>query len=196
MTSSAKDVRDYLFRGLTFESGSREFRDAGLRVGADLASSEARLMEESLASFGVSLRNDAMQMGRIYSIIFCFENAVRELIKSRLEENFGLDWWANGISSAIRSAAESRQAIAVKDSWLEGAKSDSLGFVDFGHLAKIIVGQWDLFSDLIPSQHWLIQRMEEMEKARNFIAHNRMLLPGEFRRLEMYVSDWNRAVGL
>ena len=46
------------------------------------------------------------------------------------------------------------------------------------------------------TQHWLKQRMDENEKARNFIAHNRMLLPSEFQRLYMYIVDWNRAVGL
>ena len=40
------------------------------------------------------------------------------------------------------------------------------------------------------------QRLDELEKARNFIAHNRLLLSSEFQRIEMYVSDWNRVVGL
>ena len=29
--------------------------------------------------------------------------------------------------------------------------------------------------------------MDELEKARHFIAHNRMLLPGEFHRIYMYI---------
>jgi hypothetical protein len=51
---------------------------------------------------------------------------------------------------------------------------------------------------IIPTatQHWLKQRMEELEKARNFIAHNRMLLPSEFQRIYMYIADWNRVIGL
>lgn len=71
-----------------------------------------------------------------------------------------------------------------------------MGFIQFGHLADIITNNWGDFSDLVPTQHFLKQRFEEMEKARNFIAHNRLLLPGEFARLEMYVADWNRQVGL
>ena len=47
-----------------------------------------------------------------------------------------------------------------------------------------------------PTQHWLKQRMDEMEKVCTLIAHNRMLLPAEFQRLYMYISDWNRVVGL
>jgi hypothetical protein len=79
---------------------------------------------------------------------------------------------------------------------LEGEKSDLLGFVDFGHLSSVILEKWIHFEAIVPSQHWLKQRMDELEKARNFIAHNRMLLPSEFNRLYMYVADWNRAIGL
>ena len=38
--------------------------------------------------------------------------------------------------------------------------------------------------------------MNELEKARHFVAHNRMLQPSEFRRMYMYISDWNKVVGL
>lgn len=91
---------------------------------------------------------------------------------------------------------KSRSLAATKDSWLEGQKTDLLGFADFGHLSQIIIFKWERFKDIVPSQHWLSQRMEEIEKSRNFIAHNRMLLPSEFQRLYMYISDWNRVIGL
>jgi hypothetical protein len=38
--------------------------------------------------------------------------------------------------------------------------------------------------------------MEELEKVRNFIAHNRVLLPSEYQRVYMYIADWNRVIGL
>ena len=75
-------------------------------------------------------------------------------------------------------------------------KSNPMNFIEFGHLADIVAHNWDDFADLIPSQHWLKQRMDELEQARNFVAHNRLLLPAEFQRLYMYVADWNRQVGL
>ena len=71
-----------------------------------------------------------------------------------------------------------------------------LGFIEFGHLSQIIVDKWQCFEDIMPSQHWLKQRMDELEKARHFIAHNRSLLPSEFQRIYMYIADWNRVVGL
>lgn len=194
MASSHKDVRDFLFRGLMFESEASVFQGAGIQIGANLAESEERLLAEVLSPFGVARRNEALEMARLYALLYCFENEVRALIKETLEEKDGVDWWEK-LPSRVRSHAENRQTTALKDSWLEGQKRDPLGFVDFGMLASIITEKWEYFS-IFPSQHWLKQRLDEMEKARNFIAHNRMLLPSEFQRLYMYISDWNRVVGL
>lgn len=196
MTNQLKDVRDWLFRGLMFEAEAERFRTAGIRIGADLHDTERSLLEGSISPFSVELRNDALQMGRIYVLMYCFENSVRDLIRERLQAKFGVDWWEKGVTTKVRQTADSRRTTAEKDSWLEGSKKDALGFVDFGNLADIVANNWDDFSDLVPTQHWLRQRMDELEKARNFIAHHRLLLPSEFQRIEMYVRDWNTSVGL
>jgi Swt1-like HEPN len=190
----SKDLRDFLFRGLMFESEASKFQSAGIRVGADGSDAEAQLLTEALAPFGVQRRNSALEMARLYSVLYCFENELRDFVRETLREKLGENW-VDCLPPKIKQSAEVRRAAALKDSWLEGEKTDLPGFVDFGHLAQIIVNSWEHFQ-VIPSQHWLNQRMEEMEKVRNFIAHNRMLLPSEFQRLYMYISDWNRVVGL
>lgn len=195
MTKNRMELRDFMFRGLMFESEAGEFQAAGIQVGADHAQAEERLLSEALSPFGVSRRNNALEMARLYAVIHCFENEVRSLIRETLEEAEGLDW-AEKLPSKVKIYAESRQKSAVDASWLEGEKSDILGFVDFGHLSTIVLEKWKHFEALIPSQHWLKQRMDELEKARHFIAHNRMLLPSEFQRIYMYVADWNRVIGL
>lgn len=177
-----------------FESEARIFQGAGIQIGSDLAASEEQLLNEVLAPFGVSRRNEALEMARLYALLYCFENEIRALIRETLEEKEGPDWW-DKLPNKVRSHAETRQTTAMNDSWLEGQKRDLLGFVDFGMLASVIIENWEHFS-IIPSQHWLRQRMEELEKARNFIAHNRMLLPSEFQRVYMYIADWNRVIGL
>ena len=96
----------------------------------------------------------------------------------------------------VREQATSRQQSALSNSWLEGEKGDHLQFVRFGDLNRIIVNAWDDFSDLIPSQHWVKQRMDELEQTRNFIAHSRLLLPTEFQRIKSYIRDWNKQVGV
>ena len=190
-----KDIRDFFFRGLMFESEATRFQSAGIQIGADASYVEEQLLSESLSPFSIGLRNNALEMARLYSVLFCFENEIRNYIRGTLSENEGIDWWTK-LPQKIRSHAESRQETALKDSWLEGEKTDLLGFVDFGMLAGIITEKWTFFNNVIPSQHWLKQRMDELEKTRNFIAHNRMLLPSEFQRIYMYIADWNRVIGL
>jgi len=177
-----KDLRDYLFRGLMFESEASQFQAAGIQVGADIGQAEERLLSEAISPFSVQRRNNALEMARLYAVLHCFENELRALIRETLEENDGHDWISN-LPDKIRKFGEDRQKAAFEDSWLEGEKEDILGFVDFGHLSSIIIAKWECFEDIIPSQHWLKQRMDELEKARNFIAHNRMLLPSEFQKI-------------
>jgi len=191
----AKEIRDFLFRGLMFESEAGIFQTAGIQVGSNAAESEEVLLTEALAPFGVSRRNRALEMARLYAVLHCFENEIRTFIRETLEEKEGTDW-AEKLPAAVKKFAESRQKTAFGATWLEGEKSDILGFIDFSMLTTIIIEKWPHFQVIIPSQHWLKQRMDELEKARNFIAHNRMLLPTEFQRIYMYIADWNRVIGL
>ena len=196
MTDS-RDLRDFVFRGLLFESEADVFRRAGINVGIDIRASEEQLLQDALSPFGVQRRNDALEMARLYAVIHAFENEVRSLIRETLDEKKGTDWWdSDAVPPKVKRMAESRQEAATKDSWLEGAKGDRLEFVDFGDLAALIIQSWDHFKEIMPSQEWVKQRLSELEKARNFIAHNRMLLPNEFQRIYMYISDWLKVVGL
>ncbi len=190
-----KDLRDFLFRGLMFEAEAGTFQAAGIQIGADQRDAEEQLLTEAIAPFPVTRRNNALEMARLYAVLHCFENQIRDFIRETLSEKEGPNWIEN-IPVKIKEFAEKRQETAYKDSWLEGEKTDLLGFIDFGHLAQLIISKWEHFEDIIPSQHWLKQRMDELEKGRNFIAHNRMLLPSEFQRMYMYIADWNRVIGL
>lgn len=193
--STHDSLRSFLFRSLMFEAEAESFRQAGVRVGVDERYAENSLLEDALTPFPLHLRNDALRMARLYAIVYCFENSIRDLIETRLSER-DPNWWTTAVPQKVRTTAQSRLEDAEKNSWLEGAGQNILGFVDFGGLCDIITNNWSDFEDLVPSQHWLRQRLDELERARNFIAHNRMLAPEEFSRLEMYVGDWNRQVGL
>jgi hypothetical protein len=190
-----KDIRDFFFRGLMFESEATKFQTAGIQIGASTTHAEEQLLSEALSPFSITRRNNALEMARLYAVFHCFENEIREYVRDVLTENDGIDWWSK-LPPKMKTHAESRLEISLKDSWLEGEKSDLLGFVDFGMLGSIIIEKWSYFSNVIPSQHWLKQRMDELEKVRNFIAHNRSLLPSEYQRVYMYIADWNRVIGL
>ena len=81
MSDAAKSLRDYMFRGLSFESEAAQFQAAGIQVGADTGQAEERLLSEALAPFGVASRNQAIEVGRLYVVLHCFENSLRALIR-------------------------------------------------------------------------------------------------------------------
>jgi hypothetical protein len=190
-----KELRDFVFKGLLFDAECERFRDAGITIGIPTEQSERDLLREALGPFSVALRAPALRMARLYAVLYGFENSVRELIMTRMLEHHGANWWDSKVPNAVKRYADSRKVAFEKNSWLEGAASAPLYYVDFGNLADLILHNWSTFEDLIPTQHWLKQRFDELEKARNFIAHNRYLLENEFDRIEMYISDWGKQVG-
>ncbi len=126
--------------------------------------------------------------------IRCFE-CTRE--HRRCDWQHGLEWSQRRVGETVRVGMidvvlKDEAHLRVKD----GAVLGHLGFIEFGDLAQIIIDKCEHFQGVIPTQHWLTQRMDEMEKVRNFIAHNRMLLPSEFQRRYMYIADWNRVIGV
>ncbi|MEX1035734.1 MAG: hypothetical protein WDZ54_07235 [Sneathiella sp.] len=87
-----KDVRDFLFRGLMFESEASRFQAAGIQIGADQTEAEERLLDDALSPFPVQRRNQALEMARLYAVLYCFENEIREFIRETLTEKVGENW--------------------------------------------------------------------------------------------------------
>src|SRR5262245_59691893 len=132
-----------MFRAMMFEAEAEALRSGGIRVGADQSDVETRLMEEVLTPFSIALRSEAMRMTRLYALIYCFENSVRQLIRDRLSEKHGLEWWeTNAVPNNVRQLADGRRANANSNTWLEGERGDALQFIEFGHLADIIIQSW------------------------------------------------------
>ena len=109
-----------------FEAEAVGFQSAGIQVGADTSQAEERLLSEALSPFNVTSRNNALEMARLYSVLHCFENEVRALIRETLQEKEGPDW-VDKLPKKIKDFADNRQKTAFEDSWLEGEKSDLLG---------------------------------------------------------------------
>src|SRR5438034_6113744 len=51
LTEQKRALRDFMFRGLMFESEAAEFQRAGIQVGADVGQAEERLLSEALSPF-------------------------------------------------------------------------------------------------------------------------------------------------
>ena len=104
-----------------FESEATKFQSAGIQIGANATQTEEQLLSEALSPFSITRRNNALEMARLYSVIHCFENEIRDYIRETLSENEGIDWWSK-LPQKIRTHAESRQDQAVLRS--EGLQDD------------------------------------------------------------------------
>ncbi len=190
------EIRDWMFRALTFDAESDQFRRAGIRLGSDREAVEVSLLEESLAPFSIELRQRAIRMARLYTAVYVVENSFRILISDRLTERAGADWWEqdNRVPKKVKEYAEKTRDLEKKSTWVEGSSNKPIEFISFSHLVDIVIQNWSDFSDIFLTQHWLRQKMDEIEKARNWIAHNRFLLPNEFSRMDMHIRDWSKVV--
>jgi hypothetical protein len=81
LTENRRNLRDFVFRELLFESEAEVFRRAGINVGIDVGQAEEQLMLEALAPFGIQRRNNALEMARLYAVLHAFENEIRSLIR-------------------------------------------------------------------------------------------------------------------
>jgi hypothetical protein len=93
-----------------FEAEAAHVRAAGIQIGADQSGADDRLLAEALAPFGVSCRNQALEMARLYAVLYCFENEVREFVRETLREKVG-EGWPDKIPAKIKEFAESRRAV-------------------------------------------------------------------------------------
>lgn len=180
---------------MALEHDLEQFNDAGINVGASTYSLNETLLDEALAPFDITGRNDALYMSKLYSVFFCFENLLRKYIKDTLRENVKGDWTTNIPKKVLKKMVD-RRTLAQKGNWLVTAVGEEIDYADFGDLKDIIISNWDYFADVVPSQHWLNQRMDELEAARNFTAHHRIIPNAEAARIYMYIRDWTNVLGL
>jgi hypothetical protein len=63
-------------------------------------------------------------------------------------------------------------------------------YSDFSDPRAIIQKSWTDFEPIIHKQACINQWLEELESARNTLAHNNPVSANERKRLEVFFSDW------
>lgn len=144
--------------------------------------------------FAKSLRDRCERMTYVYSLFYCFENHVRDLVAQRLEERKGKNWWVDAVPTKVQGRVEKIKADVDDNPWHQATFDENIDHTLFGDLASIIVEQWSEFEELFPSQLWVKQRLDELERSRNVIAHGNLLADSEIERIEQYLGDWLRQV--
>ena len=118
---------------------------------------------------------------------------MRDLVAQRLEERKGNNWW-DCVPEGVQKRVDQRKKDAEENKWHQAAVESNIDFTLFGDLASIIVKEWQEFEELFPSQAWIKQRLDELERSRNVVAHMNPLSDSEVERIEQYLDDWVRQV--
>jgi len=169
-----------------------------LSADADLLEPPGYVPETASAAmefFAAEKRRAARRMGRVYELLYCFENSVRELIETTLRETLADRWWEDGVPADIRGKADSIRRSDEAARW-HGPRGESpLNFVEFPQLGKIITERWEDFEDLLGDKDWVERYFKDMNQSRRAIGHTGELSEHAFERMDLFVREWLLVVG-
>lgn len=187
------DLQAFLYRGVTANARVAGMIEEGLLLEppAQSGSAETAVLDE----FDMEARVKAKRMGRIYQLLFCLENSMRELIERTLKEIDTLAEWTDGIEAGILKGARKREEEDQEARWHGPRGASILNYLDFPDLGAIILDRWDDFEDLLGDRSWVERYFKEMNPTRRALAHTGDLTDFDVQRMEMRVREWLRVVG-
>lgn len=141
-----------------------------------------------------SVANDATRMADLYPKMYLLENSIRNVINRVMTAKHGDDWWATRAPTEVRNRVKDRKDKEAKVPWHGKRGSHDIYYSDFSDLRNIIVKNWPDFDGILHSQQWISQRLEELEPARNTLAHHNPVPANEQKRLEVYFDDWTALI--
>jgi hypothetical protein len=190
----SSQLKQFVFRGLLGKHAINDMQTTGVLHRPEVTQID-RQQGDLFVSVQESIRNASQQMQSAYRLLFILENIVRDLISSRFSEPDGPDWFDKRATTPMKTKVEQRKQQEEKNQWHAGRNKDSIFYLDFGDLSRLITSNWTIFEDLLPSQSWVQSRLDEAERSRNVIAHTNILMSEEVARLEMYLRDWIKQIG-
>lgn len=180
--------------GLNNLSIEAEIRQIEQRFDVDLGHRDRKQDETDRAyypQFSERLRREAASMARHYSIFYCLENFVREIIVERLEEQYGAEWWDRAVPEHVRNNAEQNRKREIGSGVTP--RSDLLiDYTTFGELGEIIQKNWDIFGDTFRDARAVGRVLNNLNTLRAPIAHCNALADDEVVRLHLSLRDWFR----
>ncbi len=182
------------FKGLMLDSEIARREEADALPRAHEPTAAPSLLGRYQEFFGWETQGRAEKMAYVYCIFYCFENLVRELVSQGLEERKGPEWWETSVPENVRRRVDQKRADTERNKWHQAVNERDIDLTLFGDLAAIIVKEWPEFDDLFPNQHRVKQRLDELERSRNVIAHANLLPDPEIERIEQHLEDWLRQV--
>ena len=153
-----------------------------IRVGSVGAAAELLLPK--------SVEDDAERMSNLYPKIYLLENSIRTVISRVMTTKHGSDWWSKRVSTGVKNKVQGRREKEEKAPWHGSRGTHDIYYSDFADLKDILVKNWVDFDHIFPNQPWITVKLEELEPARNTLAHHNPVPAKEQTRFDVYFDDW------
>jgi len=141
-----------------------------------------------------SVEDDADRMGQLYPKIYLLENSIRTVIVRVMTAKHGSDWWSKRVSTGTQNKVQGRRDKEEKAPWHGARGTHDIYYSDFADLKDILFKNWADFEDIFPNQAWITLKLEELEPARNTLAHHNPVPAKEQTRFDVYFDDWGKLV--
>lgn len=183
-------VRLFGMHNLMLETSLIKLEESGIDIGhRNVVTEENDVID--LQKFDIETRNEATAMSEFYKLYYCLENTIRKLVRERLEELHGENWWAAKVPETIKIEVKKKQK-EERDSTMTFRSDDPLDYTNFGELIDIINSNWADFADTLRSPKAVQHTLSGFNRIRNVIAHSCKLSEDEILRLKLAVRDWFR----
>ncbi len=141
--------------------------------------------------FPEQLRHEAAAMATHYTIFYCLENSIRQLVAQRLEEAHGSQWWDAAVPNTVRTNAEKNKKKELSTG-VTPRSDELIDYSNFGELSEIIKTNWNIFGDMFRDIRGLEKVLGNLNTLRAPIAHCKSLAEDEVVRLHLSLRDWFR----
>jgi energy-converting hydrogenase A subunit M len=183
----SEQLKVFGMQNLMLESDLAKLEELGIDIGHARSIRRDEVVDVEL--FDSDILKDARQMADFYVLYYALENSIRRLVRERLNEEHGANWWENVVPNGVKDAVTEKQE-KEKDTVLASRADDPLTFTNFGELITIIDANWDSFSDTIRSRKAMQQTLSQFNQIRNVIAHSCKLSESDITRMKLLIQDW------
>jgi hypothetical protein len=183
----SEQLKIFGMQNLMLESDLAKLEASGIDIGHVNTIRKDEVVDLDL--FDSDILKDAKQMADFYVLYYALENSIRRVIRERLFEGRGANWWEDAIPEGVKNAVKDKQE-KEKDTVLASRSEDMLSFANFGELITIIEANWDSFSDTIRSRKAMQQTLSQFNQIRNVIAHSCKLSDNDITRMKLLIQDW------
>jgi energy-converting hydrogenase A subunit M len=180
-------LKIFCMQNLMLESDLAKLEASGIDIGHVRTIRKDEVVDVDL--FDGDILADARQMADFYVLYYALENSIRRVIRERMSEDHGANWWDTAIPDGVKDAVREKQE-KEKDTVLASRTEDPLTFTNFGELITIIESNWDSFSDTIRSRKAMQQTLSQFNQIRNVIAHSCRLSENDIARMKLLIQDW------